>query len=133
MDQFDGFDPHGNGMPDPAELERRIEMLKTFEKKTGYKNLAEHDGEIYINPMDFRRLYEKGSFQASVFVDDTKNAEGMKDMLERGGYHVLVLRDHIYNFLNKDLLSVIQLPVAVILCIAVFYITSLIKDIKSTC
>jgi hypothetical protein len=33
MDQFDGFDPHGNGMPDPAELERRIEMLKTFEKK----------------------------------------------------------------------------------------------------
>ena len=48
---------------------------KTFEKKTGYENLAEHDGEIYINPMDFRRLYEKGSFQASVFVDDTKTSK----------------------------------------------------------
>ena len=95
---------------------------KTFTKKTGLKELSEHDGEIYINPTDYRRLYEKGSFQASVFVDDTRNMEGMKDMLERGGYHVLVLRDHIYNFLNEDLLSVIQLPVAVILCIAVFFI-----------
>ncbi|MBO5514174.1 MAG: hypothetical protein J5961_06270, partial [Mogibacterium sp.] len=95
---------------------------KTFTKKTGLKELSEHDGEIYINPTDYRRLYEKGSFQASVFVDETRNMEGMKDMLERGGYHVLVLRDHIYNFLNEDLLSVIQLPVAVILCIAVFFI-----------
>ncbi len=95
---------------------------KTFEKKTGLKNLAEHDGEIYINPIDYRRLYEKGSFQASVFVDDTRNMEGMKDMLERGGYKVLVLRDHIYNFMDEDLLSVVQLPVAVILCIAVFFI-----------
>ncbi len=95
---------------------------KTFEKKTGLKNLAEHDGEIYINPTDFRRLYEKGSFQASVFVDDTRNMEGMKDMLERGGYHVLVLRDHIYNFLDSDIISVIQLPIAVILCLAVFFI-----------
>ena len=109
--------------------EQRLDLMimgtygeKTFTKKTGLKELSEHDGEIYINPTDYRRLYEKGSFQASVFVDDTRNMEGMKDMLERGGYHVLVLRDHIYNFLNKDLLSVIQLPVAVILCIAVFFI-----------
>ena len=94
--------------------EQRLDLMimgtygeKTFTKKTGLKELSEHDGEIYINPTDYRRLYEKGSFQASVFVDDTRNMEGMKDMLERGGYHVLVLRDHIYNFLNKDLLSVI--------------------------
>lgn len=95
---------------------------KTFEKKTGYKNLAEHDGEIYINPMDFRRLYEKGSFQASVFVDDTKNAEGMKDMLERGGYHVLVLKDHINNFMNDEIVSIIQLPISVVICLAVFFV-----------
>ncbi len=95
---------------------------KTFERKTGLKNLGEHDGEIYINPIDYRRLYEKGSFQTSVFVDDTKNMEGMKDMLERGGYHTLVLKDHIFNFMNSDLVSVIQLPMAVIICIAVFFI-----------
>ena len=95
---------------------------KTFEKKTGLENLADHDGEIYINPMDFRRLYEKGSFQASVFVDDTKNTEGMKDMLERGGYHVLVLKDHINNFMNEEIVSIIQLPMAVIVCLAVFFI-----------
>lgn len=95
---------------------------KTFEKKTGYKNLAEHDGEIYINPMDFRRLYEKGSFQASVFVDDTKNAEGMKDMLERGGYHVLVLKDHINNFMNDEIVSIIQLPISIVICLAVFFV-----------
>ena len=95
---------------------------KTFTKKTGIKNLAEHDGEIYINSMDFRRLYEKGSFQASVFVDDTKNTEGMKDMLERGGYHVLVLKDHINNFMDEEIVSIIQLPMAVLVCLAVFFI-----------
>lgn len=95
---------------------------KTFERKTGLTNLAEHDGEIYMNEMDFRRLYEKGSFQASVFVDDTKNTEGMKDMLERGGYHVLVLRDHINNFMDEETVSIIQLPIAVIVCLAVFFV-----------
>lgn len=95
---------------------------KTFERKTGLKNFAEHDGEVYINEMDFRRLYEKGSFQASVFVDDTKTLEGMKDMLERGGYHVLVLKDHINNFMNEEIVSIIQLPMAVIVCLAVFFI-----------
>ena len=95
---------------------------KTFTKKTGLDNLSEHDGEIYINPMDFRRLYEKGSFQASVYVDDTRNMEGMKDMLERGGYKVLVLKDHIYKFMDQDILSIISLPMAVILCLAVFFI-----------
>ena len=95
---------------------------KTFEKKTGLKELADHDGEIYINPVDYRRLYEKGSFQASVFVDDTRNMEGMKDMLERGGYHTLVLKDHISNFMSGELVSIIQLPMAVFICLAVFFI-----------
>ena len=95
---------------------------KTFTKKTGLEDLAEHDGEIYINPIDYRRLYEKGSFQASVFVDDTKNTAGMKDMLERGGYHVLVLRDHIYNFISSEIVDVIQLPIAIIISLAVFFI-----------
>ncbi len=95
---------------------------KTFEKKTGLKNLADHDGEIYINTMDFRRLYEKGNFQVSVFVDDTKNSEGMKDMLERGGYHVLVLKDHINSFMDEEIVGIIQLPIAVIVCLAVFFI-----------
>ena len=95
---------------------------KTFEKKTGLKNLSEHDGEIYINPMDYRRLFEKGSFQASVFVDDTKNLAGLKDMLERGGYHTLVLKDHIVNFIDENIVNIIQLPIAVIICFAVFFI-----------
>ena len=95
---------------------------KTFTKKTGLKNLAEHEGEIYINSMDYRRLYEKGSFQATVFIDDTKKMEGMKDMLERGGYHVLVLKDHISNFMNEEIIGIIQMPLAVALCLAVFFI-----------
>lgn len=48
--------------------------------------------------------------------------EGMKDMLERGGYHTLVLKDHIYNFIDTEIVSIIQLPMAVIVCLAVFFI-----------
>lgn len=46
----------------------------------------------------------------------------MKDMLERGGYHTLVLKDHIYNFIDTEIVSIIQLPMAVIVCLAVFFI-----------
>ena len=95
---------------------------KTFKEKTGLDNLAEHEGEIYINSMDYRRLYERGSYQATIFIDDTKETEGMKDMLERGGYHALVLKDHIYNFLDEELIGIIQTPLAVVLCLAVFFI-----------
>jgi hypothetical protein len=48
--------------------------------------------------------------------------EGMKDMLERGGYHTLVLRDHINNFMSEELVSIVQLPISVIVCLAVFFI-----------
>ena len=95
---------------------------KTFKEKTGLDNLAEHEGEIYINSMDYRRLYERGSYQATIFIDDTKETEGMKDMLERGGYHALVLKDHIYNFLDEELVGIIQTPLAIVLCLAVFFI-----------
>ncbi|MBR0374720.1 MAG: ABC transporter ATP-binding protein [Mogibacterium sp.] len=95
---------------------------KTFEKKTGLEKISEHYGEIYINPTDYRRLYERGNFQVSVFVDDTKNMDGMKDMLQRGGYHTLVLKDHIYNFMSEELVTIIQLPMSVIVCLAVFFI-----------
>ena len=95
---------------------------KTFTKKTGLKNLDEHEGEVYINEMDYRRLYEKGSYQATIFIDDTKKMEGMKDMLERGGYHALALKDHIYNFMDEEIIGIIQTPLAVALCLAVFFI-----------
>ena len=95
---------------------------KTFKEKTGLENLAEHEGEIFINSMDYRRLYEKGSYQTTIFIDDTRETEGMKDMLERGGYHALVLKDHIYNFFNEELVGIIQTPLSVMLCIAVFFI-----------
>jgi hypothetical protein len=85
---------------------------KTFTKKTGLEDLSEHNGEIYINETDFRRLYEKGSYQASVFVDDTRNINGMKDMLDRGGFEILahgrdlacVVDEHgtVFNILARD-------------------------------
>ena len=85
-------------------------------------NLAEHEGEVFINPQDYRRLYERGSYQASVFIDDTREMDGMVDMLERGGYHVLVLKDHLFNFMDGELISIISVPLAVIVCLAVFFI-----------
>ena len=48
--------------------------------------------------------------------------EGMVDMLERGGYRVLVLKDHIYNFMDEEVVNINTMPLAVIVCLAVFFI-----------
>lgn len=34
----------------------------------------------------------------------------------------MVLRDHINNFIDEELVNIIQLPIAVIVCLAVFFI-----------
>ena len=68
---------------------------------------------------DFFKLLDEGYSHLYGTVPFTK---GMKDMLERGGYHVLVLRDHIYNYFSSELVDVIQLPIAIIISLAVFFI-----------
>ena len=94
---------------------------KTFEKLTGVKDYESNNGSIYINPADYNTLFGKGNYQATVYVKDLKELEGTKDALQTMGFTTLSLKDAMVNYVD-DVVSIIQVPIAVLIIIALFFI-----------
>lgn len=94
---------------------------KTFEKLTGTKDYESNNGSIYINPADYRKLFDKGNYQATAYVKDLRNLSMTKDALQTMGFTTLPLKEAMMNYAD-DVVSIIQVPIAVVIIIALFFI-----------
>lgn len=94
---------------------------KTFEKLTGSKDFESNNGSIYINPADYRSLFGKGNYQATVYVKDLKDLNATKEALQTMGFKTLAMKDAMVNYVDS-VVSIIQVPIAVIIIIALFFI-----------
>lgn len=95
---------------------------KTFEKLTGSRDYETNNGAIYINPADYGTLFNKGNYQATVYVKDMKELSATKDALQTMGFTTLSMKDAMVNYVDGDLVSIVQVPMAVIIIIALFFI-----------
>lgn len=94
---------------------------KTFESKTGMSDYETHNGTIYISKADYDTLFKKGNYQATVYVNDVKMIDDTIKALENMGYTTLPLKDTLIS-LSDELGAIIQVPMAVLLTIAIFFI-----------
>lgn len=94
---------------------------KNFEKLTGSKDFESNNGSIYINPADYRSLFGKGNYQATVYVKDLKDLNATKEALQTMGFKTLAMKDAMVNYVDS-VVSIIQVPIAVIIIIALFFI-----------
>ncbi|MCB6993669.1 ABC transporter ATP-binding protein [bacterium 210820-DFI.6.37] len=94
---------------------------KNFTAKTDIKNFEENDGAIYISRADYNRLFKKANYQVTVYADDMKRMDETVASLEKMGYTTLKLRDTLVG-VDSDMVSIVQVPMAVILVVAVFLI-----------
>lgn len=94
---------------------------KNFTSKTGLKDFDNYDGAVFINPADYNRLFMAGQYQASVYIEDMRQADETIEHIKSAGYTVLPLKDTLFTDGN-EILSVIQVPLIVCLLIAVFFI-----------
>ena len=94
---------------------------KDFTSKTGLKDFEKNDGTIYINKTDYNKLFKASDYQVSVYLSDMKHADGTIAELKGMGYVPLVLKDTLMNGGN-ELLSIIKVPMAVVMTIAIFFI-----------
>ena len=94
---------------------------KTFEKLTGSKDFESNNGSIYINPADYRSLFGKGNYQATVYVKDLKDLSATKEALQTMRFKTLAMKDAMVNYVDS-VVSIIQVPIAVIIIIALFFI-----------
>ncbi|MCI8648019.1 MAG: ABC transporter ATP-binding protein [Firmicutes bacterium] len=94
---------------------------KNFTEKTGLKNFENHDGAIFVSKADYKRLFKAADYQVSVYIDDMKEVEHTISSLEKMGYTPLALKDTLVG-MNSEMLAIIQVPMAVFLIVAVFFI-----------
>ena len=68
---------------------------KTFTNLTGLKK-DEYDyntNTIFISSSDYNKLYDKPSYQASVFLSDVRNSEAVLKKLDKEGYNTYYMKD----------------------------------------
>lgn len=93
-----------------------------FYNITGIRDFESNNGTIYINSADYNTLFGKGNYQATVYMEDTRYSDDVKNALENMGYEPLVLKDAIMAYGN-DIVSMIQVPIAVLIVVALFFIS----------
>jgi ABC-type antimicrobial peptide transport system permease subunit len=102
----------------------QVTTEKNFKTLIGKGSYDEHTMDVYINPDDFRALFDGGIYQISVMADDSHNVDTISDELRGMGMRVLPLKDAIVEEENAEgILSVLQVPLLIILVVVIFFIT----------
>ncbi|MCI8361673.1 MAG: ATP-binding cassette domain-containing protein [Clostridia bacterium] len=97
----------------------------SFTRITGNKDYDQNNGAIFINEEDYKSLFNKSSYQSSVFVKDEKDLEETKLKLEELGLSAKPVKDFKVNE-GKEILQIIKifkLVVTVVLILALFFIS----------
>ncbi len=116
----------------------------TIEKKYNKKNISSllelpgydssrydesYNGVIYINPDDYNQLFNKDSYQVSVYAKDIEEVDKLGEELEKEGYNVLLIKDTLVNDQTVQFLKIFKLIVTIILVVALLFIAYFIIKI----
>ena len=82
-------------------------------------------GNIYINVDEYNRLFDKDSYQASVYVDKVDNIDSVSNKLDDMGYKTLQIRK-TFSSEGSDIVKVfkiVKLVVVIAMVVALFFIS----------
>lgn len=88
-----------------------------------------YNGKIYINPLDYNELFNKGTYQMSVYVDDIENLDGVVAELDKMGYRVLKVKDTLVDLGSTEIMKILKLIVTCALIFVLFFISYFIIKI----
>lgn len=69
-----------------------------FEYYLGFKKFDENNGAIFVNPIDYNKIFDKGNFQSSVIVKDTKIAEETATSIEKAGFSTFYVKNGVISY-----------------------------------
>lgn len=113
---------------------KELRVAKTYNKKNINQimtlpnyNPNEYDymnnGKIYINTNDYKALFNKDTYQMSVYIKDIDLIETTVKELEKSGYNTLKIKDTLVNDVFSQILRVIKIVVTIIFIIVLFFIS----------
>lgn len=103
-------------------------ILKLNEyKKDDFEEV--YNGIIYINPTDYNKMFDKGTYQMSVYVNDIENINGVVKRLENAGYRTLMIKDTLVEEGAVEMMRILKLIVTCALVVVLFFISYFIIKI----
>ena len=100
---------------------------KTFNRKTGIdKNrYDEFSSTVFINPNDYNKLFEKPTYQASVFIDNMKQDKTTIEEIKKLGFNTYYMKDMMKenNLQTNSILSVIRTILFIVAIVVLFFIS----------
>jgi len=84
-----------------------------------------NNGSIFISVDDYNKLFNRDSYQSSVFVKRVDYVDNIASELEELGYHTLKIKNTLNNE-GRDaakVLKIVKLVVTVVLIITLFFIS----------
>lgn len=82
-----------------------------------------YDFTFYINPNDYRDLFNKGTYEISVYANDIKNVDNISKKLNSMNYHTLNIKDTLVRDDRVKIIRVIKIIVTCILIVVLFFIS----------
>ncbi len=96
-------------------------------KKDDFEEM--YNGIIYINPLDYNELFNKGTYQMSVYVNDIDNLDSVASRLDKMGYKTLKMRDVVVDEGATEIMKIFKLIVTCALVFVLFFISYFIIKI----
>jgi len=96
-------------------------------KKEDFDEL--YNGIIYINPTDYTDLFNKGTYQMSVYVNDINNLENVVKELNKSNYNTLKVKDTLVKDGATEIIKIFKLIVTCALVFVLFFISYFIIKI----
>ena len=112
-----------------------LTITKTFTKSnlkklTGYTDYSYYQNAIIINPDDYNSLYDKPSYQSSVYVKDSNIIDQTMSELENLGLKPKKATDFKVEYENESqIVKIFKVVVTIFVIIVVFFISYLIISI----
>ena len=94
---------------------------KNFTARTGLEKYDNYAGAIFVSYDDYYHLIRKAQYQASAYMENIRLADETEEALEAAGFVPLTLLDTLLGY-DSDILSVIQVPMMVVMLVAIFFI-----------
>ena len=104
-----------------------LKVGKTYQKNNmktllGDYSFEEYNGAIFISTDNYNRLFNKGNYQSSIFVDEEKNIDTVREELTKNNISSLKIKDTLFNDGAVEEMKIIQTVVIVTLFITLFFI-----------
>ena len=96
---------------------------KNIESLTGIKDYDSVNGAIFISSTDYNKLFNRNSYQSSVFVKNVKDIDVTIKELNDNGYTTLKLTDALVNSEAVAAIRILKTIVTVILVVVLFFIS----------